>query len=143
MLNNMKVYIQRPWKFGDSPYYQYLLGYPPKEIEYLGQNSKSGVVTNKRKMVLLHKAKDYLRSFFRIFNLPIPNVHLTRTKEKYDLLHCAHCLSLNNRQWICDTEWVGQFWLAANFDRHPNKFLVKTILQNKNCKKIIAWTKWC
>ena len=138
----MKVYIQRPWKFGDSPYYQYLLGYAPKEIKYLGQSQKTGVVTNKRKMFFLHKAKHYARTFLRILNLPIPNAHITRTNEKYDLLHCAHCLSLNNRPWVCDTEWVGQFWLAANFDKHPNRNLIKPILENKNCKKIIAWTKW-
>jgi len=138
----MKVYIQRPWKFADSPYYQYLLNYPPKEVEYIGQNQKQGTVTNKKKMFFLHQAKHYIRTFFRIFNLPIPNAHLTKTKEKYDLLHCAHCLSLNDRPWVCDTEWVGQFWISANFDKHPNRNLVKNILENKNCKKILAWTKW-
>ena len=138
----MKVYIQRPWKFADSPYYQYLLNYAPKNVKYLGQSQKQGVVTNKKQMLFLHKAKHYVRSFFRTFNLPVPNAHLTRAKEKYDLLHCAHCLSLNNRPWVCDTEWVGQFWVSANFDKHPNRTFVKRILQNKNCKKIIAWTNW-
>ncbi|MFA5953755.1 MAG: glycosyltransferase family 4 protein [Candidatus Pacearchaeota archaeon] len=138
----MKVYIQRPWKFADSPYYQYLLNFPPKGIEYIGQNSKSGVVVKKSKFKILHKSKNLIRLFFRIFNLPIPNAHLTRTNEKYDLIHCAHCLSLNKKPWICDTEWVGQFWVAANFDKHPKKYLVKKILKNENCKKILAWTKW-
>ena len=77
-----------------------------------------------------------------MFSIPLPNAHLTRSSEKYDLIHCAHCLSLNKQPWVTDTEWVGQFWIAANFDEHPKRYLVKRILENKNCKKIMAWTKW-
>ncbi|MCH7850061.1 MAG: glycosyltransferase family 4 protein [Nanoarchaeota archaeon] len=141
-MKNIKVYLQRPWKFADSPYYQYLLGNPPKGITYIGQNQKKGTYSNRWKFIFLRETKFLIRRIFRIVPIPFPNAHLTKSKEKYDLIHCAHCLSLNNRPWITDTEWVGQFWLAANHEKHPNRRIVKKILMNDNCKKILAWTEW-
>jgi glycosyltransferase involved in cell wall biosynthesis len=138
----MKIYLQRPWKFADSPYYKYLLESPPKGVDYVGQIQKQGAIEQKWKFSLIHKIKGTIRKFFKMFSIPLPNAHLTRSSEKYDLIHCAHCLSLNKQPWVTDTEWVGQFWIAANFDEHPKRYLVKRILENKNCKKIMAWTKW-
>ncbi|MBT3397451.1 glycosyltransferase family 4 protein [archaeon] len=138
----MKIYLQRPWKFADSPYYKYLLESPPEGVDYVGQAQKQGVIEKKWKFILIHRIKALIRKFFRVFSVPLPNAHLTKSSEKYDLIHCAHCLSINNRPWVTDTEWVGQFWVAANFDAHPKRHLVKRILENKNCKKIMAWTEW-
>src|SRR5689334_9862715 len=138
----INVYLQRPWKFADSPYYKYLLENPVPGVHYLGQNTKQGALEKKWEYHALSKLKSTIRSVFRTFPLPIPNAHLTYSKEKRDLIHCAHCLSLNNEPWVADTEWVGQFWLAANFDKHPSKRWVRKILHNPNCKNILAWTQW-
>ena len=49
----IKVYLQYPWKFPDSPYYKYLLQEVPKEIEYYNVKKQKGVITNK--LFLLRK----------------------------------------------------------------------------------------
>lgn len=137
----VKVYLQRPWKFADSPYYKYLLESSPADVEYVGQNQKGGTVVNKWKMNVLHKTKGFVRWVLRVLPLPIPNAHYS-PRGDYDLIHAAHCLSLNDGPWVTDTEWVGQFWLAANYDKHPSGKYVGKILMRDNCKKILAWTKW-
>ena len=133
----MKIYLQRPWRFADSPYYKYLLQNPPKGITYLGQVQKQGAIEEKWKFTILHKIKENVRKFLHFVPIPIPNAHLTRSKEKYDLIHCAHCLSLNKHPWVCDTEWVGQFWIAAGEKKNPNKYFVRKILKSKHFKKFL------
>jgi len=140
-MEKIKVYIQRPWKFADSPYYQYLLSYPPKNIEYLGQNEKQGSVTNAKKFWLMHHTKQLIKKVLRILPFSVPNAHYTMNVKNYNLVHCAHCLSLNKYPWIADIEYVNQF-LASGKMTENNKEKVKKILLSKYCKKILPWTKW-
>jgi hypothetical protein len=46
-MKKIKVYLQYPWKFPDSPYYKCLLQEHPKEIEYLNVEKQKGVITIK------------------------------------------------------------------------------------------------
>ena len=140
-MKKIKVYIQRPWRFADSPYYQYLLRDPPKDIEYVGQNQKQGCITNKKKILIIHNAKKSMRTILRNLPFSIPNAHLTISSEKYNLIHCAHCLSLNKKPWIADIEQVNQFLPAGRITK-KNKKIIKKILSSKYCKKILPWTKW-
>ena len=71
----------------------------------------------------------------------LPNAHLTWTSKEYDLIHCAHCLSLNKKPWIADIEYIGQFWISGSI-LNSKKRGVKKILESKYCKKILAWTEW-
>ena len=38
----MKVHLQYPWRFSDSPYYKYLITDPPQGIEYLNAHQGKG-----------------------------------------------------------------------------------------------------
>ena len=48
MDKKIKVYLQYPWKFPDSPYYKYLIQDCPKEIEYCNIEKQKGVITRKK-----------------------------------------------------------------------------------------------
>lgn len=136
-MKKVKVYLQYPWKFPDSPFYKYLIDYPPKNIEYLNAENQKGPITRKGKFALswyLKRARHYANRL----RLPFPNMHLTKN-ENYDLIHCAHCLSRNkNAPWVADFESYWQFWLSGRNTAIGKKWAGK-ILKRKNCKKIIAW----
>ena len=139
-MKKIKVYLQYPWKFPDSPYYKYLIDSPPENTEYINTKKQKGVIINKRLFWFSNFLKRNIRRFSNFFGLSVPNAHLTKTEEKYDLIHCAHCLSLNkNKPWVADFEGVWQMFIGKRTKKGINK--AKKILLNKNCKKIIAWTK--
>jgi glycosyltransferase involved in cell wall biosynthesis len=136
-MDKIRVYLQSPWKFSDSPYYLYLRQNPPENVEYVNANSFE-LIQSGKKMRLQNKAKHLIKKILKL--LPgLPNEHLTKTKLEYDLIHCAHCLSLNKKPWICDIEYVNQFWASGN---QNNKRKILKILQSDYCKKILAWTDW-
>ena len=138
-MKKIKVYLQYPWKFPDSPYYKYLIDYPPEKIEYLNIRNQKGVIINKKLFWFSNFLKRNIRHFINFFNLSIPNVHITKSDKDYDLIHCAHCLSLNtDKPWVADFEDMWQMFIGERTQKGVNK--VKKILSNKNCKKIIAWT---
>jgi len=142
-MKKIKVYLQRPWKFADSSYYKYLVKYPPKEIEFLNVRGDEGAIESGKKMRFLQKIKQTIKKFLSPFS--IPNVHLTRYKGEYDLIHCTHCLSLNKKKlWVADIEYVKQLWVSNKpyEDMSENKKIVEKILKRTNCKKILAWTEW-
>ncbi len=136
----MKVFLQYPWRFPDSPYYKYLIENPPKNVEYLNIGNQKGVITDKTKLRKLNSLKRFIRESVRRLKIPIINAHTTKTNEKYDLIHCAHCLSKNNSPWVVDVEVLWQFYLGAEINRISTK-RIKKLLMRKNCKKIIAWTE--
>ena len=133
--------MQFPWKYTDSSYYKYLLNNPPKNVLYLNTSASKGVIIDKKKFLMAHKTKQMIKKIIRVFSLPIPNAHITKTKEEYDMIHGAHCLSLHRyKPWVTDIEDVAQFYVGGS---NPlNKKIVRRILKRKNCKKIIAWTNW-
>ena len=142
MKGKIKIYLQYPWKFPDSPYYKYLVDNPPKNIEYVNVENQKGVITNKNKFLFSNKFKGFIRNLTEKINFPIPNAHLTRTKDRYDLIHCAHCLSKNkDKPWIADFEDFWQMWISGK-EKKEGIEKVRKILLEENCKKIIPWTKF-
>lgn len=137
----MKVYLQKPWKFSDSPYYKFIKEYPPQDIEYANLND-FGLIQNKTKMKVMNKTKTIIKKVVKRFMPSLPNAHFTKDAKKYDLIHCTHCLSTNKQPWICDTEWVGQFWVTSKAKDYSNKKKVLNYLNSIHCKKILAWTGW-
>lgn len=132
----MKIYLQYPWKFPDSPYYKYLIDNPPKGVEYLNAKNQKGVITNKNKFLFSNKLKRFIRGTLKKLNLSIPNAHKS-PDEDYDIIHCAHCLSKNrNKPWVADFEGVWQMFVGKK-DRGK----VEKILKENDCKKIMAWTE--
>jgi len=139
MNKQIKVYLQYPWKFPDSPYYKYLIENPPEGIEYLNVEKQKGVIVNKRFLWISNLLKRYLRIFVNIFKITFPNAHLS-PDEDYDLIHCAHCLSKNlDKPWVADFESLWQMYIGEKTEKAKKK--VRKILQRENCKKIIAWTE--
>jgi glycosyltransferase involved in cell wall biosynthesis len=136
----MIVYLQYPWKFPDSPYYKYLIDNSPKEIFYLNIKRERGVITNIKMFKALTKIKSKIRKFADTFKLPIPNAHFTKSLKNYDLIHCAHCLSLNRGPWVADMESVWSMWIGGKNTR-LGRYLVGKILRSKSCKKIMPWTR--
>lgn len=139
MKKQIKVYLQYPWKFPDSPYYKSLVQNPSKGIIYQNIINQKGVITNKNFFWFSNFLKRNIRRFTRILNLSIPNAHLS-PKGDYDLIHCAHSLSKNtDKPWVADIEMISSFAISGwNTKRGQDK--VRKILLEKNCKKILPWT---
>ena len=136
----IKVYLQYPWKFPDSPYYKYLIDSPPEEVEYLNVRKQKGVITNKKFFWFSNFLKREIRKAVRILAPSLPNAHKS-PKGDYDLIHCAHCLSKNkDKPWVADIEYTGQLWEMGTRKGKKNKRNVEEILLSKNCKKIVTWT---
>lgn len=139
MKNKIKVYLQYPWKFPDSPYYKYLIDSPPEGIEFLNATKQKGVITSKRFFAFSNFLKKKIRKSAKYICPSLPNVHLSK-EGNYGLIHCAHCLSKNkDKPWVADIEYASQMWVAGATPK--NKKDVKKLLLSKNCKKIISWTK--
>jgi len=137
----IKVYLQYPWKFPDSPYYKYLIKNPPENVGYLNVETQKGVITHKGVFWFSNFLKRNIRKSFNLFNKSIPNIHLTKSKERFALIHCAHCLSKNEEEpWVLDLEGVWQLYVGGKTKKTKEK--VKKILQRENCKKIMPWTKF-
>lgn len=143
MKKKIKIFIQKPWVQSDSPYYKFLRENPPEGIEYV--NAKNfKLIQNKNKLKLNNWIKQNGKKWVRKFFPNLPNIHFTKDSEKYDLIHCAHCLSKNkNKSWVADMEHFGQFWLAPMAqNKHGSKKWILPYILSNNCKKIMPWTEW-
>jgi len=139
-MKKIKVYLQYPIKVSDSSYYKYLLTNPPNNVDYINFEKKDlGVIQSKKKILLFNFLKDNVRRIVRALKIQVPNAHLTHSKKRYDIIHCAHCLSLNKKPWVADFEWDGQFLVNGSSLIKRSKALQK-ILNSEYCKKIICWT---
>ncbi|MBR9701505.1 glycosyltransferase family 4 protein [Candidatus Pacearchaeota archaeon] len=142
-MKKIKIYMQFPWRYGDSNYYKSLLEHAPKNVEYLNNLKHIGNITNNRKFEINNFIKQNIKKYLEIFFPFMINSHLTRCKSEYDLIHCAHCLSYNKRPWICDLEYPEQMWVSQNIKPSlESKKKVEKILGSDYCKKILSWTEW-
>ena len=138
-MKKINVYLQYPWGFSDSQYYRSLTENSPNGVSYISKIKKNKIITNKSKLFIFTFIKQNLRELIEKTNLPIINAKITKTKKSYDLIHCAHCLSLNNSPWVVDFESLWQAWISGRDTRLGRK-KVLNLLISKNCKKIIVWT---
>jgi len=135
----MKVFLQYPFKFPDSPYYKYLVENLPNGITFLNSKNQTGVITSKLKLGLVNRTKKLLRGALNIFK--IPNLTLT-SKGEYDLIHCCHCLSLNKTPWVVDVEHYWNFASSGELAySDTGKKRIANLLKKDNCKKILAWSE--
>ena len=138
-MKKIKVYLQYPWKFLDSPYYNNLIQDPPKGIEYLNIQKQKGVITSAKKFAYMNRLKKVIRATLSLVKMP----NITKTKKgDYDLIHCAHCLSLNKLPRVVDLE---HYWNFASSGKvaysEEGKNRIKKLLKSEYCKKIIPWTE--
>lgn len=142
---NIKIHLQYPWKFPDSSYYKNILDNPPKNIIYTNYKKNSSkkmkVVDSSKKFEQIRKLKNALRKILNILSLP----NLTYTLNKNcDVIHCAHCLSLNKKPWVVDTETYDRVAAGGNIAHSKiGKWIIKNRLKSPYCKKIIAWSEDC
>jgi glycosyltransferase involved in cell wall biosynthesis len=113
---------------------------PPEDTEYISENVKVGIITNKKDFFVRKFLKRFLRRLLLGSNISLTNKRKTRSRLKYDLIHCAHCLSKNNSQWVADFEGIWQLWISGKSSKRSYNEARK-ILEGKNCKKILAWTE--
>lgn len=144
-MKSIKVYLQYPWQFPDSPYYKYMVDNPIPGVEYLNVKKQKGVILNKRIFWLSNFLKKTIRYLTNAFHLSFPNAHLTKTKEKYDLIQCAHCLSKNKEKpWVIDIEGREQLYIEdihiEDIAKRTKNKIRKMLLRN-NCRKIMPWTQ--
>jgi glycosyltransferase involved in cell wall biosynthesis len=138
-MGKLKVYLQYPWKFPDSPYYKYLVENPPEGIEYLNVEKEKGVITSKKFFWFSNFLKRNIRRSLNLLRLSIPNAHLTKEVEKVDIIHCAHCLSSNkNKPWVADLEGAWSMWVSG---QGKGKEKILKIIQGDNCKKLLPWAE--
>lgn len=141
----MKIYFQYPWKFPDSSYYKNILDFPPKEVEYVNykrQNKKIEIIGSSKKFEQIRILKNLVRKILGF--LKIPNLTFTFKASKADLIHCAHCLSLNKKPWIFDTEVYDRLAALGNIAYSKiGKGIIKNRLESSFCKKIICWSEDC
>lgn len=143
MDKKIKVYMQFPWRVCDSNYYKFILDYPPEGVEYINKIRKIGNTSNSKSLKFNDYLKKNIKKLIKKINPYMANAHLTKYKGNYDLIHCAHCLSKNNKPWVTDIEWIGQFWAGSQkIFNEESKKQVRKYLMNTNCKKIIAWSEW-
>ena len=138
----MNVSLQYPWKFPDSPYYKYLINYPPKSIDYINvKKEKFDIITSAKQFKYMNFIKNRIRKGLSI--IKIPNITYTKNRET-DLIHCAHCLSLNKFPWIVDTENYWNFAASGKIAySNKGKNIIKKFLSKEYCKKILPWTEEC
>jgi glycosyltransferase involved in cell wall biosynthesis len=139
MEDKIKVYLQYPWKFPDSPYYKYLIDFPPNDIEYLNAGRQKGVITSKKRFWLSNFLKKSIRKSINASGFSIPNAHLSPVGD-YDLIHCCHCLSKNNRPWVADMESYFSLFLSGDSTKRGDK-KIERIVNYDNCRKILSWTE--
>lgn len=135
----MKIYLQYPWKFPDSPYYKYLVNYPPTDVIYKNvKKEKFNIITSSNRLKVINKIKTILRKTLNIAKIPNLTYSFARG---IDLIHCAHCLSFNKKPWVTDLE---HYWTFASSGEIPYSSTGRTIifklLKNDFCKKILPWT---
>lgn len=140
-MKSIKIFLQSPWKATDSPYYKYLRTQTLKNIEYINAQDFK-LIQNKKILKLNNWLKKSIKKLIRKFYPAMPNAHHTFDMEKYDLIHCAHCISKNNSPWVCDIEFVGQFWVSGLSENFPCRERVLRYLKSSYCKRILAWTEW-
>lgn len=143
--SKIKVYLQYPWKFPDSSYYKNFLENPAEGIEYVNfsrdKKNKMEIIGSSKKFESMRKFKNVIRKMLNIIQMP----NLTFAVDpKADLIHCAHCLSLNKKPWIVDSEVYDRVSAGGNIAYSLiGKAIIKNRLKSKNCKRIIAWSEDC
>lgn len=138
-MKKINVYLQYPWKIADSQYYKSIIDNPPENIVYRNVRKNEGMILSKKNMRFFNFMKRQVRNWMERLKLVIPNTRFTKTSEKYDLIHCAHCLSKNETPWVADFEGWWQMWVSGRENKKGNKKILE-ILKKEHCKKIIAWT---
>ena len=137
-MGKIKVFLQYPLRVSDSQYYKSMIDNPPEGVEFVGVDNTKMIV-NEKKFKGFDNFKRVIKFILNNIPLPVPNAHYTK-KGEFDLIHCAHCLSLNRSPWVADIEFINQMWGGVKLTPTREK-VVRKILSSGYCRKIMAWTE--
>lgn len=144
MQNKIRVHLQYPWKFPDSSYYKNILDFPPENIDFINykksSKEKMEIIGSSKKFEKMRKFKNLIRKIIQIVRLP--NLTFTLRRD-FDIIHCAHCLTLNRKPFVIDTEVYDRISAAGTARSGIGKYIVRKNLESPYCKKIIAWSEDC
>lgn len=132
----MKLELIYPLGYSDCSYYKSLVENPP--IEIISSTEKHGV-QNKTKFILVKILKSKIRLIINKLNLNL--INFKKIKSDADIVHCAHFLCECNKPWIADFEMPWQFFVSGKITKTGIK-KVEKIMNSKNFKRIICWTKY-
>ena len=140
-----KIYLAYPWKFPDSSYYKNILEHHPKDIEYINYSKshrkRIEIIGSNNTFEYVRRFKNLLRKILNFIQMP--NLKYNPFLE-CDIIHCAHCLSLNKKPWVVDTEVYDRVSAGGNIAYSKlGKTIIKNRLRSKYCKRIIAWSEDC
>jgi glycosyltransferase involved in cell wall biosynthesis len=143
-MNKIKILLQYPWKFPDSSYYKNILEFDSQDFEfvnYVKSNKKMEIIGSSKEFEQMRKIKNFFRKILNVFK--IPNLTYSFSRD-FDLIHCAHCLSLNKKPWIVDTETYDRVTATGNIAFSKlGKWIIKNRLESKYCKRILCWSEDC
>src|SRR3989339_11795 len=112
------------------------------KINYKKSNKqKIQIIGSSKKFEAMRRFKNFLRKILNILRLP----NLTYTfNPNCDLIHCAHCLSLNKKPWVVDTEVWDRVSAGGKIaESKLGKWIIENRLESEYCKKIICWSEDC
>jgi len=145
-MKSIKVYLQYPWKLPDSSYYKNMLEYLPRAVDFINYKKSSKkkieVIGSSKKFEQIRVFKNFIRKILGILHLP--NLTFTFNRD-FDLIHCAHCLSLTKKPWVVDTEVYDRLSSSGGnvSDKGLGKWIIKNRLESPYCKQIICWSEDC
>jgi len=144
-MKKISVHLQYPWKSPDSSYYKNIIDFPPEGVEFVNYKKekikKVEVIGSGKNFERTRKLKNFLRQILNIVKMP----NLTFTLDKnVEIVHCAHCLSLNKKPWVVDTEVWDRVSAGGNIANSKiGKAIIKNRLESNYCKRIICWSEDC
>lgn len=135
----IKTHFQYPWLVPDSSYYKNILKYPPNGVKYVNVDLKKyDGISSGKKFKYMNQLKSTIRKTINL--VKIPNFQYPKVKDA-DLVHCAHCLSLNKLPWVVDTEHYWNFAASGEIAySNRGKRLIGKQLSKANCKAILPWS---
>lgn len=144
-MDKIKIFFQYPWMSLDSSYYKNIIDFPPENVQYVNQGKESKkkleIIGSSMKFEHARLLKNFIRKILSI--IKVPNLTYSRGKN-YGLIHCAHCLSLNRKPWIVDTETYDRISATGVVASSKiGKWIIKKRLESRNCRRIICWSEDC
>lgn len=137
-MQTIKVRIKSFNPVLDSPYYNYLVSFPPKNVKFYGTGKAETVLSNPSFFKRFFFAKRVMKKAISISNLP--NLVFSLQKDA-DIFQCSHCLLLNDFRWVVDFEDYWAFSVTSSVSSSSiGKSIIAKMLKKNNCRKILPWT---
>ena len=122
----------------DSPYYKYLLEYPPENVIFMNRHKKT-LITETKKFKRRIFIKKMLRKFLEAYNFI--KIKKLSVPEIIDIIHSARTLLITDKPYVLDFEhfWVLSFSSKSSYSK-LGRIVIRRLFKKKNLKFILPWT---